>query len=94
MSRTIEISAVPDELHDALVARAEQEGVSISELVLRQLEKQVSKAMEPGELLERLRRIPPVDLANLTAADLIRERDLTPAAEFMRQLEAKAPITR
>ncbi len=73
MAKTIEISAVPDELRDALLARAEKQGLSVSELVLRELEKQVSREMTPDELLERLRRIPPLDLANLTTADLIRE---------------------
>jgi hypothetical protein len=73
MAKTIEISAVPDELHDALAARAEKDGISISELVVRELEKQVSKEMSPDELLTRLRRIPPLDLANLTTADLMRE---------------------
>lgn len=73
MAKTIELSAVPDELHDALAARAGKEGISISELVVRELEKQVSHEITPDELLARLRRIPPLDLANLTSADLVRE---------------------
>ncbi|HEY0156961.1 MAG TPA: hypothetical protein VGF28_06670 [Thermoanaerobaculia bacterium] len=56
MAKTIELSAVPDELHDALAARAGKEGISI-----------------PDELLARLRRIPPLDLANLTSAHVVRE---------------------
>jgi len=73
MAKTIEIPAVPDELHDALSARAEKEGVSIAELILRGLEKQVSNEMTPDELLARLRRIPPVKLTDVSTADLIRE---------------------
>jgi hypothetical protein len=73
MAKTIELPAVSDELHAALSERAEKEGVSIAELILRGLEKQVSSEMTPDELLARLRRIRPVDLGNLSTADLIRE---------------------
>jgi hypothetical protein len=34
---------------------------------------ELSKEMTPDELLARLRRIPPVDLANRSTAELIRE---------------------
>lgn len=70
MGKTVEI---PDHLHEALVSRARMEGVSVTELVSRELEKQVTQELSPDELLERLRRIPPLDLGNLTSADLIRE---------------------
>ena len=73
MAKTLEITSVPDELHDALVERARAEGVSISELVVREIEKHVVPEMSPDGLLERLRRIPPVDLGSLTAADLVHE---------------------
>ncbi len=70
MAKTVEI---PDQLHDALIERARKEGVSVSDLVARELEKQVTTALSPDELLERLQRIPPLDLGNLTSADIIRE---------------------
>ena len=70
MAKTVEI---PDRLHDVLSARAQMEGLSVSDLVSRELEKQVTTELSPDELLERLRRIPPLDLGNLTTADLIRE---------------------
>lgn len=75
MAKTLEITSVPDELHDALVTRAAKEGVSVSELVVRELEKhvEVTKELSPDELLERLRRIPPVHLTDTTIVDLIRE---------------------
>lgn len=69
MAKTVEI---PDELHDALVARAQKEGLSLSDLVSRALETQTTY-LSPDELFERLQRIPPLDLGNLTTADLIRE---------------------
>ncbi|HEX2212904.1 MAG TPA: hypothetical protein VHH12_05525 [Mycobacterium sp.] len=70
MAKTVEI---PDELHDALEARPRAEGVSVSQFVARELEKKTRVALTPDELLERLRQIPPLDLGNLTAADIIRE---------------------
>ena len=73
MPRTLQVSDVPDELHEALESQARVEGVSVSELVVRQLEKQVAKGISADELLERLQRLPKVDFGGLTAAELIRE---------------------
>ena len=70
MGKTVEI---PDSLHDALAVRAEKEGVPLTDLVARELQKQVTAELTPEELLARLQRIPPLDLGNLTSADLIRE---------------------
>ena len=39
MAKTVE---VPDQLHDALVSRAQEEGVSVADLIARELEKQVT----------------------------------------------------
>ena len=73
MARTLEVRDVPDELHDALESRARREGVTVSELVVRQLETQVARGISPDELLGRLQRLPQVDFGELTAAELIRE---------------------
>jgi post-segregation antitoxin (ccd killing protein) len=70
MAKTVEI---PDELHEVLDSRAQKEGLSVSALVRRELEKQLIDEISPDELLERLRKIPPLDLGNLTSADIIRE---------------------
>ena len=70
MAKTVEI---PDELHEAVERRAREEGVSVAQFVSRELEKRTRVALTPDELLERLRQIAPLDLGNLTAADLIRE---------------------
>jgi plasmid stability protein len=73
MAKTLEIENVPDATHEALVARAEQDGLSVSAYVLRELQKQVAAETKSDELLARIRRLPRVDLGDLTAADLIRE---------------------
>jgi len=73
MAKTLEIENVPDALHEALVARAEQDGLSVSAYVLRELQKPVVAEIQPDDLLARLQRLPRVDLGGLTAADLIRE---------------------
>ncbi|HYI11079.1 MAG TPA: hypothetical protein VEK57_18625 [Thermoanaerobaculia bacterium] len=73
MAKTLEITSIPDELHDALVARAEKAGVSVSELVVRELVNQDPGKMSPDELQKRLRQIPPVDLGDTTIVDLINE---------------------
>ncbi|HEX8408672.1 MAG TPA: hypothetical protein VF883_07405 [Thermoanaerobaculia bacterium] len=70
MAKTVEIS---DELHEALEARAREQGLPVSQFVLRELQKQVTPILTADALLERLRQIPPLDLGNLTAADIIRE---------------------
>lgn len=70
MAKTVEI---PDELHDALEMKASEQGLSVSQFVSCELEKQVTPMLTPDALLARLREIPPLDLGNLTAADIIRE---------------------
>ena len=70
MAKTVEI---PDELHEAVEKRAREEGVSVAQFISRELEKRTRVGLTPDELRDRLRQIPPLDLGNLTAADLIRE---------------------
>lgn len=68
MAKTVEI---PDELHDALAERAEEEGLSVSAYITRELGN-ADHTMAMARLLERIRRREPVDLG-ISAADLIRE---------------------
>jgi hypothetical protein len=72
MAKTIEIPNVPDELHDAVAARAQREGLSIADYLLQEM-RRIATTTSPDEIWEILERIPPLDLGNLTAADLIRE---------------------
>ncbi|HEX6085926.1 MAG TPA: hypothetical protein VF266_15445 [Thermoanaerobaculia bacterium] len=70
MGKTVEI---PDELHEVLEERARRDGVTVSEFVATELQKQLRTTLTPAQLRERLRQVPPLDLGNLTTADLIRE---------------------
>lgn len=82
MAKTLEIS-VPDEVHEALTERAAQAGVSVSEYLLREVEKLVERPTV-DELIERIRDRGPIDLG-ISAAELVREA----REERDRELEAR-----
>jgi len=70
----IQIRNVPDELHRRVKARAALAGLSMSDYILRELERTMSRPTRQ-ELLARLAELPPIELAP-PAADVIRaERD-------------------
>ena len=71
MSKMIQIRNVPDHLHARLKARAAIIGTSLSDFLLREL---AASAEEPTieEIIERLKRLEPVD-PRPKASDLIRE---------------------
>jgi len=70
----IQIRNVPDEIHRRLKARAAMAGMSMSELILRELEKSLQRPPR-AELLERIAALPPVTL-DPSPADVVRdERD-------------------
>lgn len=69
MAKTVEI---PDELHEALEARARVRGISLNEYIAHELDAQAGGKGAVADLLDRIRSRPPVDLG-ISAADLIRE---------------------
>lgn len=70
----IQIRNVPDELHRRVKARAALAGLSMSDYILRELERTMSRPTRQ-ELLARLAELPPIEL-DPPAADVIRaERD-------------------
>lgn len=71
MSKMIQIRDVPDRVHSTLKARAAREGMSLSDLIKRELER---AAERPGmrEWLERTQQTRPIR-AKRTAAQLVRE---------------------
>ncbi|MEK7407339.1 MAG: hypothetical protein AAB225_19870 [Acidobacteriota bacterium] len=74
MPKMIQIRHVPDHVHRKLKARAGKKGMSLSDYLLKEVER---LAQEPTveEFLERLSRREPVNLP-IPAADVIRaERD-------------------
>jgi hypothetical protein len=76
MSKTLEI---PDTLFEALEKRAESEDLTLSDLAIRGLERELQTETPPSgraaldELRTRLRARPPIELRNTTAAELLRE---------------------
>lgn len=68
----LQVRNVPDSLHRKLKARAALEGVSLSDYVLRELER-VASYPTRDEMKARLASLPPVDMTGVDAAELIRE---------------------
>jgi plasmid stability protein len=69
MSKTLQVREVPEDVHRTLKARAALAGLSLSDFVLRELER-VARRPSREELYERLRRRQPVEL-EMSAAELI-----------------------
>ena len=70
MPKMIQIRNVPEALHRKLKARAAEAGLSLSDYLLREMRKTAQRpTME--ELLERLKRLPPVEVSE-SPADILR----------------------
>lgn len=74
MSVMVQIRNVPDELHRRLKARAALAGMSISEYLLREIERSLERPT-PKELLQRLRGRGPVGLREPVSLALAAERE-------------------
>lgn len=70
MSIMIQIRNVPDELHRQAKARAALEGLTLSDLALRALEREIASPTV-ADLAARIRSLEPIDLPE-PAADLVR----------------------
>ena len=55
------ILEIPEERHEELKRRAAAEGLSVSELLLRESER-IAPRISPKELFERLKSLPRIDL--------------------------------
>ena len=71
MSKMIQIRNVPDALHRKLKSRAALEGVSLSDLLLKEIE-QVAERPTIKELAERLASRTPVKY-KISPAEVLRE---------------------
>jgi hypothetical protein len=69
--KMIQIRNVPDELHQALKIRAAREGISMSELILRDLPR-IAYQPTLAQIQERIRRRGPIKGFEGTGADLVR----------------------
>lgn len=71
MSTMIQIRNVPDDVHRRIKARAALAGMSMSEYILRELERLLERPTR-RELLERIESLPEVELEE-SAAEALRE---------------------
>ena len=74
MSTMIQIRNVPEELHRRAKARAAMEGLTLSELALRELKRALERPRRE-EVLARIGRLPPVKLEPSPAEVVREERD-------------------
>jgi antitoxin FitA len=74
MPRMIQVRNVPDSLHRKLKARAALEGISLSDLVLKEME-HIAEVPTMKELAERIASLPPVKYKRSPAEILREERD-------------------
>jgi plasmid stability protein len=74
MPKMIQLRHVPDELHRKLKARAALEGLSLSDFLLREIEKVASRPTL-SELQARLARRAPVSLRESAAKSVRSERE-------------------
>jgi plasmid stability protein len=74
MSVMVQIRNVPDELHRKLKSRAALAGMSISEYLLREIERSLERPTRE-ELLQRLQSREPVELRESVAEALAAERE-------------------
>lgn len=70
MPRMIQLRHVPDELHRTLKARAALEGLSLSDYLLKEVQR-IAERPTLGELRQRLARRPPV-LTRLRPVQAVR----------------------
>ena len=74
MTKMIQIRNVPDELHRKLKVRAAQEGMTLSDYLLSEVE-QIAEKPTLRELMERLSRDEPVEVDEPPEATIRRMRD-------------------
>ena len=71
MSKMIQVRNVPESLHRKLKARAADEGLSLSDYVLREME-HLAERPTMKELAERIASLPPVKYKR-SPAEILRE---------------------
>lgn len=72
MPKMIQVRNVPDELHQELKRRAKRRGVTLTDYIQGILEREVARS-DRHEWVARVLTREPVDLGDLTAADLVHE---------------------
>jgi len=60
MPKTVQIRHIPDSLHRKLKVRAAMRGLSLSDFLLRELDR-IAECPTAGEMMERLARLSPIE---------------------------------
>ena len=71
MSKMLQIRNVPDDLHRRLKARAARAGLSMSDYVLREIRKSLTRPTRE-EVFARMAELPPIEL-DPPAAEILRD---------------------
>jgi plasmid stability protein len=74
MPKMVQIRNVPDDLHRTLKIRAAELGMSLSDYLLSEL-RAIAQQPTLEQLVERVRKLPPVELDEEPAATIRRFRD-------------------
>ena len=74
MSKMLQIRNLPDEVHRRLKSRAALAGMSMSDFVLREIERMLSRPTR-DEVFARIAELPPIDLDPPSAEVLRDERE-------------------
>ena len=74
MAKMIQIRNVPDEIHRRLKSRAALAGMSMSDYVLQEIERTLSRPTR-DEVFARIAELPPIDLDPPSAEVLREERE-------------------
>ena len=74
MPKMLQIRNLPDEVHRRLKSRAALAGMSMSDYVLREIERMLSRPTR-DEVFARIAELPPIDLDPQSAEILREERE-------------------
>jgi len=77
MGKLVQVRDVPDEVHRTLKARAAESGVSLSEYLRAELTR-LASLPTPGEVMQRLRALPPLSVPARYRSDAIIRRQRGP----------------
>lgn len=88
MGKMVQIRNVPDAIHRTVKARAAQEGMSLSDYLLREIRKSAERPTM-AEMMDRLAKLPPI-ITSKSSAEMVREA----REERMRELDRRADSRR
>ncbi len=74
MNKPVQIRSLPEATHRKLKMKAAEQGLSISDYLRRLIAEDLEKPSW-DEIRERMRTLPPIELAETSAAMIRRERD-------------------